>query len=41
METSLEDFNQICSVNIDGVWLGMKHCLPEMNDAALLSTYPP
>ena len=32
LETSLEDFNQICSVNIDGAWLGMKHCLKEMND---------
>ena len=32
METSLDDFNQICSVNIDGAWLGMKHCLSEMND---------
>lgn len=32
LETSLDDFNQICSVNIDGTWLGMKHCLKEMND---------
>ena len=32
LETTLDDFNQICSVNIDGTWLGMKHCLKEMND---------
>ena len=31
-DTSLEDFSEICSVNIDGTWLGMKHCLSEMND---------
>ena len=36
METSLDDFNQICSVNIDGTWLGMKHCLPEMNDGGAI-----
>ena len=36
METSLKDFNQICSVNIDGAWLGMKYCLPEMNDGGAI-----
>ena len=36
METSLNDFNQICSVNIDGTWLGMKYCLPEMNDGGAI-----
>ena len=36
LETSLEDFNRICSVNIDGAWLGMKHCLKEMNDGGFI-----
>ena len=36
METSLDDFNQICSVNVDGPWLGMKYCLPEMNDGGAI-----
>ena len=35
-ETSLEDFKQICSVNIDGTWLGMKYCLNEMNDGGAI-----
>ena len=36
METSLDDFNEICSVNIDGTWLGMKHCLSQMNDGGAI-----
>ena len=35
-ETSLDDFKQICSVNIDGTWLGMKHCLDKMNDGGAI-----
>ena len=35
-ETSLDDFKQICSVNIDGTWLGMKHCLDRMNDGGAI-----
>ena len=35
-ETSLDDFKQICSVNIDGTWLGMKHCLGKMNDGGAI-----
>ena len=34
-ETS-QDFKQICSVNIDGTWLGMKYCLNEMNDGGAI-----
>ena len=36
LDTTLEDFNEICSVNIDGTWLGMKHCLAEMNDGGAI-----
>lgn len=35
-DTSLEDFNEICSVNIDGTWLGMKHCLERMNNGGAI-----
>ena len=35
-ETSLDDFKQICSVNIDGTWLGMKLCLDKMNDGGAI-----
>jgi len=35
-DTSLENFNEICSVNIDGTWLGMKHCLERMNNGGAI-----
>ena len=35
-DTSLDDFKQICSVNIDGTWLGMKHCLDQMNEGGAI-----
>ena len=35
-DTSLEDFNEICSVNINGTWLGMKHCLNKMRDGGAI-----
>jgi NAD(P)-dependent dehydrogenase (short-subunit alcohol dehydrogenase family) len=35
-DTSLEDFSEICSVNINGTWLGMKHGLSEMNDGGAI-----